>query len=487
MSANTKNYVSVGKKRYEMNEAAKYFESNVVGSSVNVANNLIRSKKETSLLEAKLEILGLKKLDTDCVTVEKEDSYGNRYITDSVRISADEIKLLMGRSGGSIYTEIREAAISMKQKLDIFEDPEKHQFAIKNLYGDVYYDNGILTLEYNNDASGYLYKTKSNYTKLSMPIAFAFDLHAGFQLYKNLRSYTYALKSIDMSLSQQELPEFTKSYSVEELRSTLGYINLEQSEEMKREVRKPHPNWTKVDQLDKKPMYKRWNDFKTRILEPGIDEINRISDIYVVPEYKKSGRGGRVTEIIFHVQLNKKFYEAGYVDSDGTSVIATESGAEVIEEFVPVDTKLIAEVVTMMKTNHVNPTQAEMLLNEAKGDISKVKHAYDLSKKQENIENFIGWMRAAIKRGFAEEEPIQTVYGSTAKAKQFQKLSEDRKSVQTAERVWEKAQQKEEFADFIEYIKEEYGTMEAFDVLYETAEQKFNEFAAWKTGKKQCV
>ena len=85
-----------------MNEAAKYFESNVAGSSVNVANNLIRSKKETSLLEAKLEILGLKKLDTDCVTVEKEDSYGNRYITDSVRISADEIKLLMSRSGGRI-------------------------------------------------------------------------------------------------------------------------------------------------------------------------------------------------------------------------------------------------------------------------------------------------------------------------------------------------------------------------------------------------
>ena len=66
-------------------------------------------------------------------------------------------------------------------------------------------------------------------------------------------------------------------------------------------------------------------------------------------------------------------------------------------------------------------------------------------------------------------------------------MSEDRKSAQTAERVWEKAQQKEEFSDFIEYIKEEYGTMEAFDVLYETAEQKFNEFAAWKTGKKQCV
>ena len=38
----------------------------------------------------------------------------------------------------------------------------------------------------------------------------------------------------------------------------------------------------------------------------------------------------------------------------------------------------------------------------------------------------------------------------------------------------------EDFSEFIKYINDEYGTMEAFDVLFETAEQKFQEFIDWK-------
>lgn len=253
----------------------------------------------------------------------------------------------------------------------------------------------------------------------------------------------------------------------------MGYIDLEQSEEMRKEARKPHPDWSSIDKLNQKPMYKRWNDFKCRVIEPGVQEINHLSDIFVTPEYIRTGKGAKVTEVIFHIQMNRKFYEAGFTDGEHTSVVSTMGeGVDVVKEIMPTDTKILAQVVKMMKNQNINAVQAELLINEANGDINLIKRAYELSRKQSHIENFMGWMRSAIKRNvYADAEPIKTVYGSTESAKSRN---------ETAEKVWKKAQNDENFPRFEEYIMEEYGGRDAFDILCDTPEKKFKEFAGWK-------
>lgn len=454
-------------------EITNYFSTDPKKGSIKISNTIIRSKKETSLLEAKIEVLALKKLDTEPVTLEKTDHYGNTYLVDSVDINTQEIRMLTGRSGGSIYKDVKEASIALAQNVNIAEDPEQHQYVIIPMYSRVTYDNGILHIEYSNEASPYLRNVSTNYTNLSLPIMFSFETSGGFQLYKNLRSYTYLLKNIDMRLTQEEQPEVTKSYKADELRVILGYIDLEQSDEIRKESRKPHPDWSSIEALNQKPMYRRWNDFKTRVIEPGIAEINDMSDIYVTPEYVRTGKGAKVTEVIFHIQMNHKFYEAGFSDEDGVSVVSTiGEGVDVIREIMPTDTKILAQVMKLMKSQNISAVQAELLINEAGGDIDLIKRAYEMSKKQSHIENFMGWMRSAIKRNaYADSKPIETAYGSTEAA---------RMNKEAAERLWQKTQKDEIFPQFEQYIMEEFGTRDAFDILCDTPEKKFKEFAQWK-------
>ena len=461
------------------NEITNYFSTDPKRGSVKISNTIIRSKKETNLLEAKIEVLALKKLDTEPVTIEKQDSYGNPYLVDSVDINVQEIRMLTGRSGGSVYNDIKSVSLALAQKLNFAEDPEQKQYVIIPMYSKVTYKDGVLHIEYSNEASPYLKNVKTNYTNLSLPIMFSFETSGGFQLYKNLRTYTYLLKNIDMRLTQEEQPEVTKSYKTDELRVILGYIDLEQSDEIKKEAKKPHPDWSSIEKLNKKPMYKRWNDFRTRVIEPGIEEINTLSDIYITPEYIRTGKGAKVTEIIFHIQMNRKFYEAGYSDQDGISVVSTGENADVIKEIMPTDTKILAKVIKMMNKQGINAVQAELLINEANGDLELIKKAYEMSKKQSHIENFIGWMRSAIKRNaYSSSSPIETVYGSTEQAKYRN---------DAAEKVWEKAQKDELFPKFSEYLLREYGSMDAFSILCDTPEKKFKEFAEWKMKNLQPI
>ena len=84
----------------------------------------------------------------------------------------------------------------------------------------------------------------------------------------------------------------------------------------------------------------------------------------------------------------------------------------------------------------------------------------------------MGWMRSAIKRNAYEDTtPIETVLGDPDIAK-------SRNS--TAEKVWLKAQQDDVFPQFKEYVILEYGDMSAFEILCDTPEKKFKEFADWK-------
>ena len=118
------------------------------------------------------------------------------------------------------------------------------------------------------------------------------------------------------------------------------------------------------------------------------------------------------------------------------------------QEIMPTDTKILAQVMKLMKSQNISAVQAELLINEAGGDIDLIKRAYEMSKKQAHIENFMGWMRSAIKRNaYADSKPIETAYGSTEAA---------RMNKEAAERLWQKTQKDEIFPQFEQYIMVEF-------------------------------
>lgn len=370
---------------------------------VTLSNPMIRSRETTTLLESKIEVLAMHYMSKDMREKQKKDANGKDYSVHYVVVPANEIASLMIRerntkAGGSAYKTIQNAAISMKQKIFIIEDKESKQFLLKSMFGDVAYNNGELYVEFEPSMESYFLNLKQNFSKLKLPILFSFRKNGGFQLYKLLKSYAYSpnLEEIDMSLSQEELPSFQVYWDLTDLKMQAGYIDITQPL-LKKEGAKDHPNWKKMEKEEQSPLYKRWSAFYSRVIEPGVKEINEMSDIYVADIIKKlSGHGGKVTGITFVIQHNKAYYERHNSKKVVEKPVTEESiilSDDQKDDFIDELNDIFAEIIK---------TKDRRAIAEAAGyDIDRIKEVYELSKTSANINNLVGWMITGLKEGYS--------------------------------------------------------------------------------------
>lgn len=293
---------------------------------VSLSNALIQAREKTSLLESKIELFAIYKMNDEVMTLDKKDATGREYSVHAVTIQSKEIKELMGRASSSIYTQIEAASNELLNKKYIYRDEVKNEFRMQPLYQGVDYKNGKLTIEFNPDTEFLFTQLADNYTKLRLDIAFKFQTNGGFQLYKLLKSYAYVLPDPDPSLPQEKQKTLVKQFTLSELRLQLGYVDLDQPE-VKKEGSKAHPDPEKMTAVEKKPKYKRWTDFYNRVLVPGMTEINRMSDIYVQTIEKVQGSHGKVEEVSFTIQKN-----AGRIEPEQKLVLTEDE----IDDFIDV-------------------------------------------------------------------------------------------------------------------------------------------------------
>ena len=373
---------------------------------ITIDNSIVRAREKTNLLESKIEILAIHHLDKNSRVREKQDNYGNTYQVNYVVLSAKEIQRLMGRDDGDTYIDIRHAAFALKEKYLIVENRETRQFVLRSMYGDVAYDNGSLYVEFNPDVQDLFLDMKEKFTKLSLPIMFSFRKNGGFQLYKVLKSYAFSpnLPKIDMSLSQEELPVYRVSYDLTDLRMVLGYVDINQ-DKLKEEAQKKNPNFEKMAKEEKKPQYKRWSDFNTRVIEPGIKEINQISDIYISDIVKNtSGRGGKVSSIDFYIQHNKAYYEAQSSENEP----AVKEKKDVIKELTEEEKADFYDEILDIIEEKIKVKDAMTLAEVANFDIDKIKTAYAIMQeysKNHTVERVVGFLISAIEKQF--EMPVK--------------------------------------------------------------------------------
>ncbi|MCR5420428.1 MAG: replication initiation protein [Lachnospiraceae bacterium] len=363
---------------------------------VALSNALIQAKEKTSLLESKIELLAIYKLKDDCKTIEKKDAKGNRYDVHAVTLNTGEIKRLADRKGGGVYTQIAEAAIELKRKLFIYAEPGKDQFRMDNLYGEVTYDKGKLTVEFNPSTEYLFTELKNNFTKLNLGICFAFKSNGGFQLYKLLRTYMYTLPEVELELLQEEQQYISKEYNVSELRLQLGYVNIDQPE-IKKEGMKNHPDSEKMVELEKKPKYKRWNDFYNRVIAPGIEEINEISDIYISKIEPQRGAHGKIESVIFYCQNNKSYYKG----KEKVKVKNKEEKRKLTEDEID---DFIDDIRDICKGIDFKTKDLKVIAEASEYDKDKISKAYKILTTSDNINNAVGFMLKAIKEDY-EESP----------------------------------------------------------------------------------
>lgn len=362
---------------------------------ISVANTVIRAREHTNLLESKIEALAIHHMDSDIRQKEKKDAEGNSYKINYVMLSAAEIRKLMNRTDGDTYADIRKASIAMKQELLILEDKENKSYILKNMYGDIAYSNGLLYVEIEPSMEKYFKCLKDNFTKLKLPILFSFKTNGGFQLYKILKSYAYPpyLTAFDKNVAQDGQQTISVTNSVADWRMLLGYVDIKQN--ALEETGKRNPNWDKIIKADKGAMYQRWQDFNTRVIKPGIEEINAISDIFVKDVITEtSGRGGKVSRVTFVVQHNAAYY------NNAPETNAEETADPVRTVLTDDDRDDFVDSVKAVIHEDIKTKDIRAIASAADYDLEKVKAAYKIAETAAGIENLTGFLIKAIKDGY---------------------------------------------------------------------------------------
>lgn len=407
------------------------------------SNSLITAKYKSSLLENKLMVLALKR--------SKKDSL-NRP---SVEISAEEIRKLSGNTGGSFYGQLKLAAKSMANRTIFIEDSEKKQFKVINLIHVAEYKNGMFSIRFTPEANEYLDDLRDNFTTMKLTTLFVFSSNYAYRLYEILKMHEY-------KIGKDNTP-IVINYSLAELKLEMNCVNTEEKA-IQRELQKDTPDYERiVNDIAKEKHLENYSDFRKNALDVAKKQINELSDLYIDYKPVRSGRGGKVVAVDIYLQrnVNNKMYA---IAEDGTEVVT--------EELLEPEnmTELILDIIDYITDVKISSRDAGILLKDAGYNADAVKKAYDLSKTQTDIKNFMGWMRKCIIEDY--QPSIETMNGSQEAARQVKDVHQDIESnkMSLSVKVWEKTKQKDNYPAFLQYLDSQGISEDIIDTIYSPEE-----------------
>jgi Protein involved in initiation of plasmid replication len=354
------------------------------------SNYLIKAKYKMSLTSEKLFAISLSRL---------RDKFDNSEKM-SVTITKSELRKLLAKQDkdgncviddGNIYRQLLEAANTLHLLAIYIQNDNKKHFHIENIYQTINYNDSDLYFEFNPNIRNYIVELKDNFTVLNLPTMLRFTRNYSYRLYEILKSKCYYPKYVPIG---QRTDKFQFRLDLLELKFTIGVLNakdekvikLFNSENPSIDVyRKAYDILKKDDEgktKDKKVKYDTWKDFKTRVLDPSIKEINEKTDIYVEYVLGKGARG-RVIDIEFHVNLSREIPDLS---------ITKKKSAEEIEDFLD-DMRVIMPIVIKTK-------DLKAIAEVSDYDMEKIKKAVDLYDRAGNIENVVGFLISAIKENY---------------------------------------------------------------------------------------
>lgn len=161
-------------------------------------------------------------------------------------------------SSGKNYKDLKQAIKELADKslwINIDEDEETLLRWIEKPY--INKKSGLIKIRFDKDMKPFLLQLKQNFTQYELIYTLHFKSKYTIRLYELLKSIHF-----------HELESYTHKYRVEDLRRILGAET-----------------------------YTEYRDFKRRVLEPSIQEVNECSDKAV--SYEEIKRGRKVTGIQF--------------------------------------------------------------------------------------------------------------------------------------------------------------------------------------------
>lgn len=353
------------------------------------SNYLIKAKYKMSLTSEKLFAISLSRLR------ENFENGGKMSVT----ITKSELRKLLAKQDkdgnsiiddGNIYRQLLEAANSLHLLAIYIQNDSKKHFHIENIYHTINYNDSDLYFEFNPNIRNYVIELKDNFTVLNLPTMLRFTRNYSYRLYEILKSKCYYPKYVPI---EQRTDKFQFRLDLLELKFTIGVldakdekvIKLFHSENPTMDVYKKAYDILKKDDegktKDRKVKYDTWKDFKTRVLDPSVEEINEKTDIHVEYTLGKGARG-RVVDIEFHVDLCK----------DISVLELKKKTSEEIEDFLD-DMRMIIPLVIKTK-------DLKAIAEASDYNIDKIKKAVQLYQHAGNVENVVGFLISAIRENY---------------------------------------------------------------------------------------
>ncbi len=359
---------------------------------LNKSNFFIGMKYKATVLENKITYLAMLKIQDREYEREPDGIY--------VEIKASEIKEAVKGNSGSFYEALKSAANSMTGNNMGIVDDEGQRFTFITLINKASYADGIFTVRFPNEIDGKLINVENNFTRVPKNIAMNLNKAPSFSLYQILKQQCYYPSWYKGPRNNK----FQVAIGLAELKLEIGVVNANATEVRKilnqsRGTQKDYEKAVAKAEGSKEAMYKRWDDFNKKCLKPAIDEINRVSDIYVEYEKQSGGRGGKVYGVEFTVWLDGA--EEQKEEVTPVSVVDGQITLSDTDKFY-----FYNDVVSIMDSMNLQLSEIIAISEAANYDKDAVKRAKSLLDMQRGkIENPTGWLISCLKENYQTPNP----------------------------------------------------------------------------------
>lgn len=342
------------------------------GNSFSKSNVLINSKYKATLFEQKLLNIMLSRLQMR----EYVDAGEQEGLVCSV--TAKELKDLMNAKSGSFYTQLKTTAESMTSRTIGFENDELQQFKYISLITMAEYRDGIFSVHFNYELKQYL-KPTTQFTMLELPVLLQYRGVYSLRLHEVLLSRCYRKKKAGVAKytsKETDGKHFHFAIGLSELKLAIGVVNAESSAVQRILKGSSNPDYDKAVERAVEKSFNNWNDFKKRVLDPAIKEINKTENgMNVKYELKRAGLGGKVHAIDFFIEFGENGHE---------------------EALKAIELEVQAFISPLLPLNDIRA-----ICEAAEYDANKIRQAYAVaSSSTAPIQNLAGFLIKAVKDGY---------------------------------------------------------------------------------------
>ena len=430
------------------------------------SNEMISAKYKSTLLENQVMAIALTRI---------EENHNDINEPLEARLYPGELKKLVS-DDAHIYRDLKALAKTITGHTMFLEDG-KGNFKAFSVVPNADYQDGVFIIKFNHVLKEHLLGLDKNFTTLELSMMTNFKRNSSFRIYELLK------KDLFRSRPSINNGRVDVEYNLFEFRFLIGIANSDNIHVQNRIKTMSNIDWEELYRILEKNGSKRDIKYKTTdklqkdCIKPAQEELKNKSDIRFEYELIRIGRPYK--KIVFHIYPNKpKNEEEIEVRKNYIEKISKNNRQYEIPHDLNIETQKLYE--EYVGHNELDKEDIDLLLKTATYNVEDVKKAIIYTDKQEEVNNYMGYIVRCIQNRYFDNEVIAVIEGSAKQAEVINNLRKEAHSEDTKKRVWEATKKKEDFEDFIYY--EEHNRNISFMELDEilSPAEAVEEYISWK-------